>query len=277
MPELPEVESIRRILKPQLQNAAIVKARFFDPRALPHSSPAAAEAFVAGQKIMDLQRRGKYLIALFPDQHWMVIHLRMTGRLFVLSPQDQEAGREIKLSARLLLDNGGQLCFQDVRRFGTIDLGRGEQFEPVAGLVRLGPDPSDPAWNYQSWAYQIKQRRAPIKSLLLNQCLLAGLGNIYADESLFRAGIHPSTPGCRLSRRRLYALAAQIQAVLAEALDHQGTTFRDFRTDYNQEGSFQYQLRVYQRRGKSCMVCGHAIEKLVIAGRSSHYCPQCQS
>ncbi len=274
MPELPEVESVRRCLEPRVRGALITEAQFLDPRSLPGNCPAKARAWVTGKTIEGLNRLGKYLVFHLAGGHYMVVHLRMTGRLYTMDTA--ESAGLVKLAAVFRLDNGTTLCFQDTRRFGTIYLGSDELFHSIGGLQRLGPDPTASDWDHRAWAAQLQKRRAPVKSLLLNQQLLAGLGNIYADESLFCAGIHPRRPGSSLTDADLRRLASCIRSILLDAIEHEGTTIRDFRNGYNQTGSFQGRLQVYKRTDQPCRHCGKPVEKLKLAGRSSHFCPACQ-
>ncbi len=273
MPELPEVETVRRHLLPQLANRRIEKARFLDQRALPFMPKEDAADVLSGRTILDIQRVGKYLLFRLDEQMLMVIHLRMTGRLYVLT---RRTPPDARYSAWIQFDHGTGLCFQDTRRFGTIYIGDRQQLMNIPGLANLGPDPTNDDWTGQCLLRQIQKRRAPIKSLLLNQTIVAGIGNIYADESLFCAGIHPLRMGMELTAKECDQLARCIKNILHDAIAFEGTTFRDFRLGYDQSGSFQERLQVYGRTGESCRQCSGPITKLKIAGRSSHYCSVCQ-
>ncbi len=274
MPELPEVETVRQYLLPRIVDRRIVTARFLDHRVLPLMEAAAASQILIGRTIHDITRRGKYLVFWLSAQGMIIVHLRMTGRLFVVDGLGPPAGE--RCSAWFQLDNGQGLCFQDTRRFGTIYVGDQQLLSEIPGLANLGPDPTSSKWTGSVLHQRIHQRRAPIKSLLLNQTVVAGIGNIYADESLHCAGIHPQRLGLSLDAEECDTLAQCVKDILQSALAYEGTTFRDFRLGYDQTGSFQERLQVYGRTGEECRHCSGSIERISIAGRSSHYCPNCQ-
>ncbi|MHB9091399.1 MAG: bifunctional DNA-formamidopyrimidine glycosylase/DNA-(apurinic or apyrimidinic site) lyase, partial [Chloroflexota bacterium] len=201
----------------------------------------------------------------------LVVHLRMTGRLF-LSPAIGPAVAYTRVVMRL--DGEHELRFADLRKFGRIQLVKAG--ERPGGLGKLGPEPLEDGLDVETMARTLGRRKAPIKALLLNQELLAGLGNIYADEALFAASIHPQRPGNSLDAEEWRRLHAAVRQTLTAGILHRGTTFRDYRDGRGNKGSHQDSLAVYRRTGQPCPRCGTPIERIVVGGRSSHYCPRCQ-
>lgn len=265
MPELPEVETITRALQ-ELQGSAIenlyispivLRCQNYAPNNLP------------GLSIMRIYRRGKFIVwEIGPAVH-MIFHLGMSGRLFLADPRE-EAGKHTH--AIFNFKDGKQVRYCDPRRFGGIWLVK----NPGEVLGTLGPEPLDPEFSLEYLQECLSGRRTPIKSLLLDQRLLAGLGNIYADEALFKAGISPERQAGSLNSREIRQLHRAVIKVLQDGITHGGTTFRDYRDGYNRPGGFQNHLYVYGRTGQPCLKCGKPVERIVIGGRSSHYCPRCQ-
>lgn len=266
MPELPEVETIKNSLRPVI-GKRVVKVRELHPAVVKIREFPAGK--LTGKLVRNIYRRGKYLVFVFAGGYHLVIHLGMSGRLYWSEP-----GEELAKHTHFILNIEGdkQLRYEDARRFGGIrfirDLGKFFQ--------TMGPEPLDEDFTLERLCSLLRNRRISIKSLLLNQQLVAGIGNIYADEILFRAGIHPARPAGELSGEESERLYTSIKEILAESIAHRGTTFRDYRDGKNQPGAFQDLLAVYAREGCPCVSCGHAVEKIVIGGRSSHYCPHCQ-
>ncbi len=281
MPELPEVETIRKSLTPLLLDKKVEKIQVFcaDPL-VEYGQPPVLHSI-----IFNLRRRGKYLlIDLREDQQrinhvaTIMVHFRMTGKL-LYKDHYEEPAKHTHLRFHLS-DSQGKiyyLDYNDVRRFGKIWLltPGGEHLDP--GFSRLGPEPLSPEWTVQDFLAQIKRRpRSTVKSLLLNQEVVAGVGNIYCDEALFRAGIHPGRKNESLSEKEAATLQKAVRLVIAEGIGHKGTTFSDYVDGLGNSGHFQLQLKVFQRNGEACEVCASAIRKIRVAGRGTHFCPGCQ-
>jgi formamidopyrimidine-DNA glycosylase len=274
MPELPEVETVVRLLRPDVVGRRVEGASVAWARTLGGISPAAFGRAVGGSTITGAERRGKYLLfALQRDgvaSGTLVGHLRMTGRMEVV-PQD--APRSPWLRVRLRLAGGAALDFIDVRKFGRFTYAR----ELSDALPPLGPEPLGPTFT-ATWLHRaLGSRSRQIKPLLLDQSFLAGLGNIYVDESLFTARIHPLQPARRVGTRKINVLHAAIQRTLREAIEREGSSFDTFyRTPQGQPGSYQAQFQVYGRDGSPCRRCGRTIKRLVVGQRGTHICPACQ-
>ena len=298
MPELPEVETIARTLAPEVESRLILAVDAPDQSALATGSGASdAEAFrqlVLGRRIATVGRRGKLLLLHLqaPGGHdggIIAVHLRMTGRVLAVAPG------EVPLRPRVILTlsdrgNGGlQLVFSDVRRFGRMFAfapgGGAGSIERWPFYRDLGPEPL--AMSAQEFRQRVlypgakgpggKKSQARIKALLLDQTVLAGIGNIYADEALLRAGIRPDAVAGNLSARRLDRLFAAITAVLAQAIDENGSSIRDYRDAHGDAGAFQNHFRAYGRGGECCLGCGAVMQSLRVAGRTSTFCPRCQT
>lgn len=267
MPELPEVETIRRSLLSN-ENAVLVQLEILHPGVLRRQDFDPAELY--GQPIRKIARRGKFLVFFMQEKRHLIVHLGMSGRFYMVEKEQELTGKHIH--AVLHLDNGRRLVYQDARRFGGLwfitDM---EDF-----FCRMGCEPLEDEFNPNHLAKLVKDRKVAIKTLLLNQNMIAGIGNIYADEALFAAGILPQRPAGSLSNGEVKRLTKAIKKVLTGSIEQRGTTFRDFRDGYNQSGGFQYHLQVYGRTNEPCLVCGRPIIRERIGGRSSHYCQHCQ-
>ena len=286
MPELPEVETIRRQLEPDLGGRTIETVEVLDPYFAKPASPAAFEAAAEGRTVTDVGRRGKYLVFEFDDGNSMVIHLRMTGSITMLAPDGTAnpgdariyaAGdNEKHLKARFTLDDGGALLFADPRRFG-----RGFVADPgtLAAYFdsRLGVEPLSPDFTVEAMAAMSAGRTGPLKSFLLNQKGVAGVGNIYADEALFRAGIHPLSPGGSMKPEHHRALRDGVVESLKRGLDLGGASIDDYRDARGETGSMQNEFLVHRREGEPCPRCGETIVRIVVGGRSTYFCPACQT
>ena len=273
MPELPEVETTRRDLVPQLVGRRIVGLELRWPRTLDRPpSRAAAEALLVDQRITGLRRRGKYLLFDLQSGAILVIHLRMSGRLGVVVAESQEP---VHLRAALLLDDGMALRFVDMRKFGRIYVLTGAS-ELDDLLVNVGPEPLEDKLTLAAFRERLAQRRTRLKALLLDQRFLAGLGNIYVDEALFRAGLHPLRSAAELTARETARLYEACRMALTVAINNGGTTFRSYRDGWGRRGRHRELLLVYDRQDQPCYVCGGEIEKLRVAGRGTHLCPVCQ-
>ncbi len=270
MPELPEVETVARSLRGPLIGRKIV-AMWQDWAATIHSpSPAEFEARIAGQTVRRISRRGKYIL-LELDQDTLVIHLKMSGRLYVAeAAAKHDADRWVHV--RFDLDNGEQLRFSDLRKFGRVYL-----TDDVASLLtHLGPEPLSEDFTLAGFRDGMRGRKRAIKALLLEQEFLAGVGNIYADEALFRAGIHPATSVQRLNDHDTERLRQTIRDALLAGIKHEGASINWYRKPDGQKGESQDYFFVYGRTGLPCRNCGTAINKIRVAQRGTHFCPECQ-
>lgn len=271
MPELPEVETIVRDLAPVLTDRQIVGVQVWDPLLIRFPQREDFHRRLTGRIIRRLSRRGKYILASLSGGVTLLVHLRMTGRLLTRLPQGERHQR-----AAFDLDDGSRLWYCDLRRFGDMWAFWPGEEDKLGGFADLGPEPLGEDFNGHWLAEKFANRKAPVKSLLLDQSLVAGLGNIYVDESLFRAGIHPGRAGASLSRKECQVLAASVKDVLSRAIHGRGTTFRDYRSGLGTAGEYQHQLQVYGRAGQPCPGCGQPLFKLRIGGRTTVCCPHCQ-
>ena len=268
MPELPEVESIARALRDNLQERRCtdLDVRFGGVLA---PSPEAVRNAVVGRVLAAVERHGKYLILHFdgPAPSHVMVHLRMTGQIFVLD------GYIPDKHVHAVFDfEGRPVHYRDIRKFGRWTV-VGPDWR-VADLAHVGPDMLQV--RFDDWSARAGRRRSPIKSVLLDQGVAAGMGNIYADEALFRAGVHPLARPADLDRETLHRVLREAKAVLRLAIRHGGTTFLNFTDFHGRPGNFRRRLRVYGRAGERCGRCGAVIERLVIGGRSACFCPVCQ-
>lgn len=271
MPELPEVETIAADLRGQLVGRRFVAAHVLWPRTLAAPDPDSLNARLAARAVVDIGRRGKYLLIHLDAGETLIIHLRMTGRLAVMSEGSPET-HEPHVRARFDLADGQRLVFTDARKFGRIWLVR--DVTEVVG--KLGPEPLDWSFGPEQLGERLRVRRVAVKALLLDQTVIAGVGNIYADEALFLAGIHPLRPGASLTEDEIVRLHGTIRQVLAESIGERGTLLRDYRTPYGPDGAYRSHLRVYGQPGRPCPRCGAPIERIRVTQRSTHFCPHCQ-
>ncbi|MGH2857336.1 MAG: bifunctional DNA-formamidopyrimidine glycosylase/DNA-(apurinic or apyrimidinic site) lyase [Solirubrobacteraceae bacterium] len=271
MPELPEVETIRRQLAPHLIGRTLVDVSILDPRWTRPAAPAAVERELRGRVVEDVGRAGKYLVWRLTAERFLLVHLRMTGALLFDPRTDPPHTR-----VRFALDAGHRLVYNDPRRFGTGHLVIGDINRAAYLGERLGVEPLTPGFTAEHLRLLARGRRAPIKSFVLDQRRIAGVGNIYADEALHRARIHPLRPAGALRRDQWEALREAIEHVLAAGIDAKGATIDDFRHVDGARGSFQDLFRVHQREGERCPECGTTIRKLVVGGRGTYVCERCQ-
>lgn len=274
MPELPEVETYIRELAPDLQGRRVVQAHVYWPGSIALPTGAEFESAMPGASFAEFGRRGKYLLFGLDDPRTLIVHLRMTGKLY-LAPTGAPPGKHEHVI--LDLDDGRSLHYQDPRKFGRLWLTP----DPAAILRNLGPEPFGPDFTPAYLSQKLAGRTAAIKGLLLDQRILAGVGNIYADEALYRARLHPSRAGGDLAEDEIGRLHAAVQAVLARAIEQQGSSLggsslQNYMRPGGQQGGFQEEHNVFRRTGQPCPRCGHPIERIVIAQRSSHFCPICQ-
>lgn len=271
MPELPEVETIRRDLAPLLEGRGVTRVAIHpgaERLAVTHS-PREMEAALATRRVERIGRHGKYLLLHLDDGRTWVVHLRMTGSLVHLPA---EAGRHRYERARIDLDDGSSLRFNDLRKFGTWHL-----VEDIREAMPLsGPDALSEAFSPRWLRERLKDRLAPVKALLLDQRVAAGVGNIYADEALWIAKVHPATPAGRLAPAAVRRLHAAVLQTLEESLGDRGSSFSDYRDGLGGEGLHHVRVHVFRREGLPCERCGTMIEKSRVAGRGTHFCPKCQ-
>lgn len=269
MPELPEVETTRRGIAPHIEGQRISRIIVRQPR-LRWPVPRGLDKRLAGQVIQQVERRGKYLL-IETAEGSLILHLGMSGSLRITDPAIPPRKHD---HVDIVLDNGKCLRFHDPRRFGAMLWSR----KPLSHelIKNLGPEPLGDDFNGDYLFEQSRGRKLAVKNFIMDSHVVVGVGNIYASEALFLAGIHPSRPAGRISKARYLVLADAIKQVLSKAINEGGTTLRDFVREDGQPGYFAQSLNVYGRDGKACRTCGATIRKKVIGQRSSYYCPACQ-
>jgi formamidopyrimidine-DNA glycosylase len=294
MPELPEVETIRRQLEPEIVGRRIDSAEILDERLTRPEPPKSVERSVAGRKVETVERRGKYLLIQLDGGRTLALHLRMTGNLLLREagdgavadlmeveplggPRLYESTPELKyVRARFGLDDGRELVFTDVRRFGqAVVLDEGDALESFFA-TRLGVEPLSTELTPERLLELASGRTAPLKSFLLSQSAVAGIGNIYADEALWRAELHPLSPAGSMRLEHCEQLVEGIVEALEFALEHRGASIDDYRDARGEKGSMQDEFLVHTRDGEPCHRCGTEIRRIVVAGRSTYLCPGCQ-
>jgi formamidopyrimidine-DNA glycosylase len=271
MPELPEVETIRRRLAPLVEGRTLERLEILDPRWCEPLHPAALADALGGRRVERLGRRGKYLIWEAEDEVFLLMHLRMTGTLLYDAPPEARYVR-----VRFELSDDHALSFCDPRRFGTGQLALGAPELDAFLAARLGVEPLGPDFTTEHLYLQTRNRRAPIKAVLLDQRRIAGVGNIYANEALFAACVHPLREARLLKRAQVAALRDTVIASLEAGIDAGGATIDDFRHPDGVSGAFQNEFLVHGRAGEPCLVCGTEIVKFVAAGRGTYACESCQ-
>jgi formamidopyrimidine-DNA glycosylase len=271
MPELPEVETIVRALRPLVEGRTIEYVRILDPRWCAPRDPAVLGAAIVGEVVRRLWRRGKYIVWELDEELHLLMHLRMTGTLLHDPPADPPHTRVV------LGLTGTRVVFVDPRRFGTGELIAGPGGLERFFAARLGVEPLDGEFSPQLLRALASGRRGPIKPFLLDQRNVVGVGNIYADEALFRARIHPLRPAGALTPKQYRLLHAAVIASLEAGIDARGASIDDFRHPDGVRGSFQDQFLVHRREAQPCPVCGGLVRKLVVAGRGTYVCEHCQS
>ncbi|MBI1832287.1 MAG: bifunctional DNA-formamidopyrimidine glycosylase/DNA-(apurinic or apyrimidinic site) lyase [Planctomycetes bacterium] len=270
MPELPEVETVVRDLRPLLVGRSFAKIAV-GRKSLRKKWSRAWEPRLLGQRVHMIQRRGKWIL-IGLEEPWLVVHLGMTGQ-FTVVPASQP--RSTHTHIVFTLDDGNELRYRDVRRFGSVAVypDRSTLDEALAAS-RLGPEPFD--LDSASWRQSLRATRRNLKAILLDQTIVAGVGNIYADESLFEARLHPALLGQSLKPKDAEVLRLAIVTVLTRAIDRRGASIRDYVGGTGLKGQMQDEFRVYGRTAKPCPRCRAPIEKIKLAGRSTHFCPRCQ-
>ena len=270
MPELPEVETIRRAIAPALEGRTLDHVEISDFRLTRPEDPLAVAAELTGERVERVDRRGKYLIVRFASGRALLIHLRMTGSLL----RDPDEASHIR--ALLRLDDGTVVGYRDVRRFGTWLLLEPGELEPYLG-VRLGEEPLVAAFTARGLGERLEGRRAPLKAALLDQRTLAGLGNIYVDEALWYARLHPLRPARSLDRDELRRLHRAIRKALELGIARQGSTLTDYRLPDGSSGAMQQEFKAYGRLDEPCDRCGIPLAKTRVGGRGTWFCPNCQT
>lgn len=288
MPELPEVETVRRQLLPYLQQQTISGVEVFHAKTVAHDDT--IEDRLVGQTIKDIDRIGKLLLVSFhaTDDLYLLIHLKMTGQLLYQPAHDSivagghtlQAHDHTELPGRhtrsaFSFTDSSVLYFNDMRLFGYTKLT--DAAGAAAARAGFGPEPIDPTFDLNWFVEKLRRKRTPVKAALLDQSFVSGLGNIYVDEALFRAGIRPTRRASRVTKAEAGALGAAAGAVMQEAIAVGGTTFQHFVDTGGQAGNFTDYLQVFGKPGMPCAVCGTTIKKIRVAGRGTHYCPQCQT
>jgi formamidopyrimidine-DNA glycosylase len=274
VPELPEVETICARLARFVEGGRIDDVEIVDSRLTRPHEPGVVAAELVGAEIVALDRRGKYLVFRFSDSRGLLVHLRMTGSFLVGAAAGDSA--EAHRRAVVNLDDGSDVAYRDVRRFGTWLLLEPEDVEPYLA-VKNGPEPLESDFTTRFLGERLADRRAPVKAALLDQRTAAGLGNIYADEALWYARVHPLRPAGALTSGELRRIHRGVRRALETGIARQGATLRDYRTPEGGAGSMQDEFRAYGRAGEPCPRCGTPIEKTRAAGRGTWFCPACQS
>src|SRR3954454_13571191 len=287
MPELPEVETVVRQLEPEVEEQRIERLEVLDPRWSRPVPPEQLGEAVSGSTIERLGRRGKYILMHLSGERTLVMHLRMTGNLIlregeeVLDPSEgrrlyegERSTGERHLRARFVLDDGRELWFTDPRRFGEAFLIEDSRLEER--FARLGIEPFSPEFTAKALGEMAAGRKAPLKSFLLDQSGVAGVGNIYADEALFRAELHPLSPAGSMKPEHLEALRDGVVGALEAGIDAGGSSIDDYRDARGEKGTMQDEFLVHTREGEECLRCGGTIVRIVVGGRSTYFCPSCQ-
>ncbi|HXG52991.1 MAG TPA: bifunctional DNA-formamidopyrimidine glycosylase/DNA-(apurinic or apyrimidinic site) lyase [candidate division Zixibacteria bacterium] len=273
MPELPEVETIRRGLRKRLRGRRIEQVEVLEPRLRVEVDGRLASR-LRGRAIVDVGRRAKYVLIRLEDGGVWLFHLGMSGKLIYVDPALPRQKHD-HIVARL--DNGAELRYHDPRRFGLSLVAEKTELPGVAQLGRLGPDPFDRRFSAGYLYACTRKSSRRIRDLLLDQGIVAGIGNIYANEALYRAGVRPTARSRRLTRAEVGRLAAAIPELLREAIRWCGTSFSDYRDADDRFGEFQSRLAVYGRQGEPCRMCGTPVRRVVLGNRSAFYCPACQA
>jgi formamidopyrimidine-DNA glycosylase len=273
VPELPEVETVRSQLAPALEGRTVVRVEILDERLTRPFAPAEVAAGLEGERVAAVERRGKYLIVRFESGRVLLIHLRMTGSLRFAPAGTLAVDPHRRAVVRL--DDGSDVAYRDVRRFGTWLLFEPGELDDYLS-ARLGHEPLERRFTPRELATRFAGRRAPVKAVVLDQRVVAGLGNIYADEALWYARVHPLRPAGDLAAEEVAAVHKGIRRALRAGITRQGATLRDYSTPDGERGAMQDEFRVYGRAGEPCDRCGTPIEKTRAGGRGTWYCPGCQ-
>ena len=271
MPELPEVETVRRGLETLILGKKISSIEIRYPKMIKTDLEAFQNELV-GQVVESMRRRGKYLLFYLTDKV-LISHLRMEGKYFYYPDQVPERKHA---HVFFQFEDGGTLVYEDVRKFGTMELLAPQFLDAYFVSKKLGPEPREEDFNLQTFQAALSKSKKPIKSHLLDQTLVAGLGNIYVDEVLWRAQVHPARPSQSLTAKEVTALHDQTIAVLGQAVEKGGSTIRTYTNAFGEDGTMQDFHQVYGKTGQPCARCSATIEKIQLGGRGTHFCPQCQ-
>ena len=271
MPELPEVETIARTLEPAIRGRVITRVELLYRPLLRRGGRKGLEGLVA-RRIQGVSRRGKMLLIACEGGWTLVFHLKMTGQ-FLFAGRGEGRDKHTRLAVSFE-DGTDELRFRDARKFGFLLCVEGDPMAACTELACLGPEPLEVGPG--EFAALIARRKGRIKSLLLDQTAIAGIGNIYADEMLFDARIHPETPASSLGKKAVGRLYASMKKILTLAIAEKGSTLQDYRDAEGKAGRFQFFHKVYDRKGEPCIICATPVRMTRIGGRSSHFCPQCQ-
>lgn len=269
MPELPEVETFVRALRPPLVGRTITDMHNDWPRLIVTPTPDELRARISGRRVERIDRRAKYLVFTLSDDETLIIHLKMSGHLSVVAAAESP---DAYAHTVFSLDDGRELRFRDMRKFGRVYLVR----DPAAVLGPLGPEPLSDEFTAAGFAAALHERRRVLKPLLLDQTFVAGVGNIYADEALHEAGILPQRSSDSLSDDEAKALHAAVRHVLALGIERQGASVRTYYQPDGTRGAMQDEFAVYGRTGLPCLRCGGPVARVVLGGRGTHFCPACQ-
>ena len=271
MPELPEVETVRRGLEKLILGKKITTIDIRYPKMI-KTDLDQFQKELPGQVVKSMGRRGKYLLFYLTDKI-LISHLRMEGKYFYYPDQVPE-----RKHAHVFIhfEDGGTLVYEDVRKFGTMELLSLELLEAYFVSKKLGPEPIEQDFDLENFIAALKKSKKPIKSHLLDQTLVAGLGNIYVDEVLWRAQVHPASPSQSLTRAEATAIHNQTISVLGQAVEKGGSTIRTYTNAFGEDGTMQELHQVYDKAGQACSRCGTSIEKIQLGGRGTHFCPNCQ-
>lgn len=273
MPELPEVETVRRGLTRLVVGRKVLGTEVRWEKTISGMAPEEFDAELVGRTIEKVDRRGKYLLFRFSGGLTMVSHLRMEGAYYTV-PAGTEPGKHDLVTFHL--DEGIDLFYRDTRKFGRMNLVPDADALQVAGLAKIGPEPTEKDLSLAYMESEFSKSRMHVKPFLLDQSHIAGLGNIYVDETLWQSQIHPLTAANKLSEDELARLRENIIHEITRATEHHGTTVHSFTTAFGEAGEFQNELQVYGRVGEPCLRCGHPLEKMKVAQRGTTYCPVCQ-
>ncbi len=272
MPELPEVETVRRVLKELVMDKQVESVEVLCEKMLKNSTVSEFEQKLINQRIIDIRRLGKYLF-IDTDDYTLISHLRMEGK-YNYYPEPAEITKHDYIIFRFTDDT--ELRYNDTRKFGTMEIvTRGEE-RSLKSVNKLGLEPYDDNLDVEYFKARIKGRKSSIKQILLDQTIITGFGNIYVDETLFQARIHPLTPVTELTDQQIADILNEGKKIINAAINAGGTTVKSFTVTKNVTGKFQYSLNVYGRKGEECYRCGTRLKKIKVGGRGTHYCPQCQ-
>ena len=293
MPELPEVETTIKDLKRKILNRQIKDVWFDAPLLIKKPKPQEFVSKIKGLKIKGIRRRGKNILLDLTGEKTLLIHQKLTGHLLygkwevqkigkgkfivkplIKGPLEEEVNNYIHLI--FYLDNGWQLALSDLRKFAKVVFGRKEVIENLEELKKLGPEPLAPDFTFENYKEIIKKQSRKIKQVLMDQEIISGIGNIYSDEILWEAKVHPFKPAKKVKEEELRAIYQAMKKILKEAIEKRGTSTSDFRDPSGEKGFYTEIRRVYQREGEKCSRCKNLIKRVKIGGRSAHFCPYCQ-